>query len=102
MKKKKKRLAPQVIRLLDLPEELDAKTPRITVHGRSDMLVENHMGILRYAADEVRLVTGAGELCVQGAGLTLRLLGQEQLYIAGELKNWAYDEEPENTRPERA
>ncbi|MCL2695299.1 MAG: YabP/YqfC family sporulation protein [Clostridiales bacterium] len=91
MDKKKKRLTRGVIRLLDLPEELHPNTPRLTVYGRNDMLVENHMGILRYAANEAQLVTGAGTLRVTGEGLTLRLLGQEQVVISGALSSWEYE-----------
>jgi len=92
MNKRKKRLVRGALRFLDLPQELDPATPRLTVYGRSDMLVENHMGILRYTTEAVQLITGAGTLSVAGKGLTLRLLGQEQVYIAGELKAWGYEE----------
>ena len=92
MNKRKKRLVRHAIRLLDLPEELDPSTPRLTAHGRSGMLVENHMGVLRYAADKVQLITGAGTLSITGEGLTLRLLGQEQVYISGELRSWEYED----------
>ena len=55
------------------------------------MLIENHMGILRYAADEAQLITGAGTLRVTGEGLTLRQLGQEQVMISGTLQGWSYE-----------
>jgi len=96
MNKKKTGLARRAIRLLDLPEELDPATPRLTVHGRGDMLLENHMGVLCYAADEVQLLTGAGTLTVTGEGLTLCLLAREQVYISGELHTWGYDLKTEN------
>ena len=62
----KKDLWKRTLRLLDLPEDMDATVPRITVVGREQMLVENLSGIRRCSEGEVLLLTGCGVLAVSG------------------------------------
>ena len=77
----KKDLLKRTLRLLDLPEDMDPRVPRVTVLGRDRMLVENVAGIRRCTEREVLLLTGCGTLQVEGEAL-----------ITGRLLRWAYGE----------
>lgn len=77
---------------VDFPEEIDPLIPKITVLAQSDMLLENHMGILQYAEDSVRIMTGKGCLCVSGKELKLSELGSDRVYIRGKLISWQYED----------
>ena len=83
----------QALRLLDLPEDIDPRVPRITVVGRDEMLVENVAGIRRCTEGEVLLLTGCGILSVTGQGLLVKELGESRARITGRLERWAYGEE---------
>ena len=80
------------LRLLDLPEDMDARVPRITVVGRDKMLVENVSGVRRCTETEVLLLTGCGVLSVAGEGLLVKELGESRALIVGRLMRWAYGE----------
>ena len=88
----KRDLLKQALRLLDLPEDMDPKVPRITVLGRDRMLVENIAGIRRCAEGEVLLLTGCGLLQVAGERLLVKELGESRALLTGRLERWAYEE----------
>lgn len=88
----RKNLWKRTLRLLDLPEDMDARVPRITVVGRDKMLVENVSGVRRCTETEVLLLTGCGVLSVAGEGLLVKELGESRALIVGRLMRWAYGE----------
>ena len=88
----KKDLWKRTLRLLDLPEDMDARVPRITVVGREQMLVENVAGVRRCTETDVLLLTGCGVLSVAGEGLLVKELGESRALIVGRLLRWAYGE----------
>ena len=88
----RKDLWKRTLRLLDLPEDMDARVPRITVVGRDKMLVENVSGVRRCTETEVLLLTGCGVLSVAGEGLLVKELGESRALIVGRLLRWAYGE----------
>ena len=88
----KKDLWKRTLRLLDLPEDMDARVPRITVVGRDKMLVENVSGVRRCTETEVLLLTGCGTLLVEGHGLLVKELGESRALLTGRLDGWGYGE----------
>ena len=88
----KRDLLKKTLRLLDLPEDMDARVPRITVVGREQMAVENVSGIRRCTEGEIRLLTGCGTLTVSGEGLLVKELGESRALITGRLIRWGYGE----------
>ena len=88
----RKDLWKRTLRLLDLPEDMDPRVPRITVVGRDKMLVENVSGVRRCTETEVLLLTGCSVLSVAGEGLLVKELGESRALIVGRLMRWAYGE----------
>ena len=88
----RKDLLKRTLRMLDLPEDLDPRVPRITVLGRDRMLVENVSGVRRCAGREVLLLTGCGALLVEGQGLLVKELGESRALLTGRLERWSYGE----------
>ncbi|MCL2672355.1 MAG: YabP/YqfC family sporulation protein [Clostridiales bacterium] len=90
---KKDKQAGPLLQLLEVPRELDPYVPRITLLGRSELLLENHGGILSYREDCARFFTGVGTLRVEGADLRLRQMNAESLFIAGALHSISFETE---------
>lgn len=82
----------RLLRALDLPEEVDLSVVKCTMLGGSDLLIENHRGILRYDADCVRLMTTEGVLRVTGEALVLTEFGGERIYLRGRIAGWVFEE----------
>ena len=88
----KRDLLKKALQLLDLPEDMDPRVPRITVVGREEMVVENVSGIRRCTEGEIRLLTGCGTLTVSGEGLLVKELGESRALLTGRLERWSYGE----------
>ncbi len=90
-KPKRTRWKRKLLAQLDLPEETVEAVPKLTMLGRSDLLVENHKGVLQYGECTVRLFTEEGILCIAGEGLSLMELGASRAYVKGTLCGVAYE-----------
>ena len=90
-KARKKKPFRRVMAALDLPEESGGRTPKLTWLGRSDLLVENHNGILQYGERCVRFFTEEGVLGITGTALKMLELGAHRAYIRGEIRAAEYE-----------
>lgn len=94
-KKKKKALEPEIqpkaslkekfSELLDLPKEIVLNIPKITLVGKSDMMLENYKGIIEYDDKRIRINTGIGVLRITGSGLCIKEITSEDIIICGEI-----------------
>ncbi len=78
---KRKRI--NLLKALELPLDLDAAAVQITLHGRADLLVEQHRGILCLERDAIRFLTAQGVLCIEGETLELEALATTEARISG-------------------
>ena len=59
------------------------KAPIVEIAGQSRLLIENHLGVLGYSLNEIRVSVGYGSICVTGRDLRLLQMSKEQLVICG-------------------
>ena len=91
MGKRRKKWKRVVLEALDLPQEADGETVKVTMIGRSDLLVENHRGILEYALEYVRLLSGDGGIRGEGRELMLSEFGAGRAYVRGNISGWSFE-----------
>ncbi len=77
--------------LLELPDDIVLDLPRITLLGNKQLLVENHKGIIEYAAHIIRIKLTQGILIIHGEKLALGSLQMEQILVEGTIKMLQYD-----------
>lgn len=53
---------------LDLPSDISVGSAKLSVYGKSKVLIENHKGILHYGENQIEL---------NARGMTIRILGDE-------------------------
>lgn len=80
------RLQKKIASLLEIPDDIVLNLPRITLLGNTQMLVENHKGIVEYTAESIRIRLNRKELIIIGTQLTLGNLQAEELIIEGEIQ----------------
>ncbi|HIT68370.1 MAG TPA: sporulation protein YqfC [Candidatus Aphodomonas merdavium] len=83
----RERLARRAVKAAGLPQDVMLGMPRIVLCGDSQMLLENHRGIVEYAQDRLRVRTALGVLTVEGENLTLCAMGQEDLQVTGTIRS---------------
>lgn len=60
---------------------------RIQITGNSEVLIENHQGILEYGTHDMRINCGDLILSICGDNLELKVLKADELSIVGNIKN---------------
>jgi len=75
---------------LEIPRDLALNLPRVILLGDMQVVVENHLGIIEYTPETVRVSTGVGELVIEGKELTLRAIHQEEIAVEGKISNLGF------------
>ena len=70
---------------LDLPAELLAGAPQITMLGRREVQIVNHTGLLDFGDANLRFDSRKGEILVSGRCLRLRSMNCFEVIICGEI-----------------
>ena len=71
--KKNQRKFSKIDRLLEMPQEVYTDTPKITITGFNEMIIENFKGILEYEDYYIRINTSLGIVNINGYELKLEL-----------------------------
>lgn len=83
LRRHQKRWGVGLANFFDIPQDVALDLPRITMLGNTQLLVENHRGIVEYTPDKVRLKLAQGELEIGGTAMTLGNLRAEQILVEG-------------------
>ena len=90
MKKRKKipkNAAHRVSRLLDVPLDMVADVPRITLNDNRELTVENYKSVEGYEPEEIRLRSTKYHITVSGKALTIIAITDEEIFISGTITN---------------
>lgn len=83
MKKRRRHLVQRAVQATGMPEDIVLGMPRILLRGKSQLLLENHQGVIEYSSDRLRIRTMLGVVTVVGDCLMLSELGENDLMISG-------------------
>ena len=67
--------------------ELISKLPLLELLGENRVLVENHLGVMGYSADEIKIKISSGLWIVSGADLKFLQISQNQMVIDGKINS---------------
>ena len=84
--KKLSQVSQQAMDRLDLPGELAAGVGRMELVGDRQFYMEQHRGVLAYSAEAVDINAGTVVVRVQGEGLELVVMTDEELRINGVIR----------------
>lgn len=76
----------KIAKALDLPKDLMFDLPRTTMIGDMQLYVENHLGLLEFTHNQIRLHTKAGELYIMGKDLVIRGVMYREIFIEGNIE----------------
>lgn len=71
---------------LDLPGEITLNLPKIIIIGYSQMLIENHKGVIEYTPQKIRLNSGIGVIKIEGTDLNLKNIAADDIIVTGKIK----------------
>lgn len=85
---KKKRITRGMSRLneiLEMPAEVVSNTPKISILGFGEMLIENYKNIIEYESFYIKVNTHIGTINVNGINLKLIQMNQDDMKITGKI-----------------
>ena len=78
----------KIDKMLDLPKEIYSNTPKISILGFDEMVIENYKGILEYEEFFVRISTYIGIVNINGYNLKLENLTGDDIKVAGKIESF--------------
>ena len=84
--KKKKNTFSKIDIILEMPEEVYSDTPKITITGFNEMIIENFKGILEYEDYYARINTSLGIVNINGYELKLENMTNDDIKVNGKIE----------------
>ena len=82
-KMKKKRLD----KILEIPQEVYTNTPKITITGFNELILENYKGILEYEEFFASISTYIGVVNINGYNINLEKMTNDDIKITGKIES---------------
>ena len=80
---KKKRLG----KILEIPQEVYTNTPKITITGFNELILENYKGILEYEEFFASISTYIGVVNINGYNINLEKMTNDDIKITGKIES---------------
>lgn len=80
----------QLIRSLDLPEDVMLNLPTTQLYGNKKIEIHNFKGLIEYTLEKIRINTSIGVLIIEGKGLEIKVMTTEELHIIGNIIQVSY------------
>ena len=86
MKKRKNTLS-RIDKFLEMPQEVYSDTPKMTITGFNEMIIENFKGILEYEDYYVRINTALGIININGYEMKLENMTNDDIKVSGKIES---------------
>lgn len=80
---KKKRID----KILEIPQEVYTNTPKITITGFNEIILENYKGILEYEEFFASISTNIGVVNINGYNINLEKMTNDDIKITGKIES---------------
>lgn len=87
MRRKLREVKTTVSEMFELPKDIILNLPRISMVGNSQMLVENHRGVIEYTPQRIRINSTIGVIRVEGEDMDLKNIAADDVMITGLIKH---------------
>ena len=77
----------KIEKMLEIPQEVCSNTPKITITGFDELIIENFKGILEYEEFFVRINTHIGIINVNGYQLGLENMTNDDIKVTGKIES---------------
>jgi sporulation protein YqfC len=81
----------KVSKFLEIPREAISDTPKITITGFDEILIENFKGILEYEDYFTRISTSLGIININGFNLKLNQMTDDDILVNGKIENLDFE-----------
>ena len=85
--KRNTRFSNKVNKILEVPRELTENSPKFTIIGFDEMLIENYKGILEYEEFYIKVKTEIGNVNISGFNLSLEKVTADDISVKGKIES---------------
>ncbi|SEF74285.1 sporulation protein YqfC [Caloramator fervidus] len=71
---------------LDIPQEIVMNVPSLKVVGDSEIIIENHKGIIEYGKNVVRVDSNIGIINIKGSDFIIKSITQDEIELLGKIE----------------
>lgn len=89
-KKEKEKIGKKICDALEISSDILSDVPRFTINDNCEMQIENYEGVLEYTDSCIRLMAKKYEIKIEGQGLAICCITDEQVYIKGVFRSINY------------
>lgn len=86
-RRKRKTVKSRLDKVLEVPDEVALRVPKLTILKFEEVLIENYKGILEYQDFFVRVQTYIGIININGFKLTLEEMTTDDLIVKGKIES---------------
>ena len=86
----------RINKVLEVPDEVALKVPKLTILKFEEVLIENYKGILEYQDFFVRIQTYIGIININGFKLTLEEMTIDDLIVKGQIETIDFESTVDN------
>ena len=90
--KKKSKFIHRVVQVLELPQDLDPHLIAVRWIGGSELLIEQHRGILRFDGDVIRFASEQGAVSVSGSEMVMEQMTETSAMIKGDICSVCFED----------
>lgn len=91
--RRKNAMRRRINKVLEVPDEVALKVPKVTILKFEEMLIENYKGILEYQDFFVRIQTYIGIININGFQLTLEEMTSDDVIVKGKIESVDFESE---------
>ena len=84
---RRKNVMKRINKVLEVPDEVAFKVPKVTILNFEQVLIENYKGILEYQDFFVRIQTYIGIININGFKLTMEEMTTDDLIVKGKIES---------------
>lgn len=85
--RKRKNTFSRIDKILEMPQEVYSDTPKMTLVGFNEMVIENFKGILEYEDYYIRINTSIGIININGYELKLETMTNDNIKVSGKIES---------------
>jgi len=74
-------------KILEMPEEVYSNTPKLTITGFNEIVLENYKGILEYEEFSASISTYIGIVNISGYNINLEKMTNDDIKITGKIES---------------
>ena len=86
-KKRNNKFSSKIDEILEVPREISSVSPKVTIIGFDEILIENYKGILEYEEFYIKINTSIGNININGFNLNLEQVTEDDISVKGKIES---------------